>query len=82
MLLDMNTPYFCFSALYTHDAGGQVNGVEYLHKDMANNNGEIGALQIISEMMKLRVTQYRSSERGWDGQGGRKVPRRAGLACG
>lgn len=47
MLLDMNTPNYCFTALYTHDASGKVNGVEYLHREMAANNGQAGDLKFL-----------------------------------
>ncbi len=47
MLLDMNTPNYCFTALYTHDPDGKVNGVEYLHKEMAANNGQVGDLKFL-----------------------------------
>jgi hypothetical protein len=45
MLLDMNTPNFCYATLYRRDAEGQIVGAEYLHKDMASGHG--GSLKFL-----------------------------------
>jgi hypothetical protein len=47
MLLDMNTPSFCYAVLYKHGADGAVTDAEYLHKDMASGNGSDGSLKFI-----------------------------------
>ena len=47
MLLDMNTPNFCYAVLYKHGADGAVTDAECLHKDMASGNGSDGSLKFI-----------------------------------
>jgi hypothetical protein len=49
MLLDMNTPNYCYAALYKHDAEGAVAEAEYLHKDMRSGNGQDGSLKFLSK---------------------------------
>jgi hypothetical protein len=49
MLLDMNTPNYCYAALYNRDAEGKVSGAEYLHKDMASGNGNDGSLKFLQK---------------------------------
>jgi len=49
MLLDMNTPNYCYCALYDHDSSGQIEKVEYLHKEMASGNGYDGSLKFIDK---------------------------------
>jgi hypothetical protein len=47
MLLDMNTPNYCYAALYLRDNEGKITGAEHLHRDMASGNGGDGSLKFL-----------------------------------
>jgi hypothetical protein len=47
MLLDMNSPGLCYTALYKRDSQCAITGAEYLHKDMAGANGSNGSLRFL-----------------------------------
>lgn len=49
MLLDMNTPNYCYCALYDRDRAGQLEQVEYLHKEMVIGNGSDGSLKFLDK---------------------------------
>lgn len=49
MLLDMNTPSYCYFALYRRDGQGQIADAEYLHKDMAGGNGKDGSYKFVQK---------------------------------
>ncbi len=49
MLLDMNTPNYCYMALYTRDADKKVSGVEHLHKDMNAGGGNDGGYKFLAK---------------------------------
>ena len=49
MLLDMNTPNYCYTALYKRDGSGKITGVECLHKDMAPSTGEDGVRKFLEK---------------------------------
>jgi hypothetical protein len=39
MILDMNAPELCYSALYCRGGDGKISGAEYLIKEMSAANG-------------------------------------------
>ncbi len=49
MLLDMNTPNYCYFSLYRRDPQGLIAEAEYLHKDMASGNGKDGCLKFLQK---------------------------------